>query len=153
MTVGVGHRKLEAAASKEDFATVLKEADGAFLANQNFHDVEACMTRTADLADPTGRRPPQSPLFPSIHGPIPFPGDFRRACLNFNEDEHLTLEDDQVQLIAPVPPIGCQATSALLAIMLLGEALSHRPEIIPRRGRTAPPDDDRPDISPKHVLR
>ncbi len=132
---------------------MLKEADGAFLANQNFHDVEARMTRTADLADPTGRCPPQSPLFPSIHGPIPFPGDFRRACLNFNEDEHLTLEDDQVQFIAAVPPVGRQAAPAVCAIMLLGEALPHRPEIVGRRGWTAPPNDDRPDISPNHVLR
>ena len=73
MTVGVGHRSLEAATPEEDFATVLKEADGAFLANQNFHDVEARMTRTPDLANPGAGGPAQSPLFPSIHRPIPFP--------------------------------------------------------------------------------
>ena len=132
---------------------MLKEADGAFLANQNFHDVEARMTRTADLADPTGRRPPQSPLFLPIDRPIPFPADFRRAGLNLDEDEHLAFKDDQVQFIAAVPPVGRQTAPAVCSIMLLGEALPHRPEIVRRRGWTAPPNDDRPDISPNHVLR
>ena len=106
MTVGVGHRSLEAATPEEDFATVLKEADGAFLANQNFHDVEARMTRTPDLADPAGGRPSQSPLFPSIHRPIAFPSSFRRPCLNFDEDEHLALEDDQVEFVSAMSPVG-----------------------------------------------
>jgi len=120
MTVGVGHRSLEAAPPEEDFATVLKEADGAFLANQNFHDVEARMTLAPDLPKPTGRRPPQSPLFPSIHCPVPFPADFRRPCLNLDEDEYFTLEDDEVEFIAPVSPIGRQASAALSPIILLG---------------------------------
>jgi hypothetical protein len=120
MTVGVGHRSLEAAPPEEDFATVLKEADGAFLANQNFHDVEARMTLAPDLPKPTCRRPPQSPLFPSIHCPVPFPADFRSPCLNLDEDEYFTLEDDEVEFIAPVPPIGRQASAALSPIILLG---------------------------------
>ena len=128
MTVGVGHRSLEAATPEEDFATVLKEADGAFLANQNFHDVEARMTLAPDLPKPPGRRPPQSPLFPSIHRPIPFPADFRRPCLNFDEDEYLTLEDHEVEFIAPVPPIGRQATAALSPIIILGLPLPPRSE-------------------------
>jgi hypothetical protein len=112
MTVGVGHRSLEAAPSEEDFATVLKEADGAFLANQNFHDVEACMTRTPDLTHPAGRRPSQSRLFPPIHCPIPFPADFRRPCLNFDEHEHLAFKDDEVEFIAAMSPIHREAASA-----------------------------------------
>ena len=128
MTVGVGHRSLEAATPEEDFATVLKEADGAFLANQNFHDVEARMTRTPDLTEPSAGGPPQSPLFPPIHRPIPFPADFRRPCLNFDEDEYLTLEDHEVEFIAPVPPIGRQATAALSPIIILGLPLPPRSE-------------------------
>ena len=113
MTVGVGHRSLEAAPSEEDFATVLKEADGAFLANQNFHDVEARMTRTPDLTEPSAGGPPQSPLFPSIHRPIPFPADFRRPCLNLDEDEHLSLEHDEIEFISAVSPVHREASTAL----------------------------------------
>jgi hypothetical protein len=120
MTVGVGHRSLEAATPEEDFATVLKEADGAFLANQNFHDVEARMTLAPDLPKPAGRRAAQSPLFPSIHRLIPFPADFRRPCLDLDEDQDLALEDHEVELVAPMPPIGRQATAALSPIMEFG---------------------------------
>jgi hypothetical protein len=130
MTVGVGHRSLETAASEEDFATVLKEADGAFLANQNFHDVEAGMTRTPDLPNPTRRRPPQSPLFPSIHGPVPFPADFRRPRLHLDEDQHLAFEDDEVEFVAPVPPVDRQAAATLATVMLCGEALALGAQIL-----------------------
>jgi hypothetical protein len=120
MTVGVGHRSLEAATPEEDFATVLKEADGAFLANQNFHDVEARMTLAPDLPKPPGRRAAQSPLFPSIHRLIPFPADFRRPCLDLDEDQDLALKDHEVELIAPMTPIGRQATAALSLIKEFG---------------------------------
>jgi len=98
----------------------LKEADGAFLANQNFHDVEARMTLAPDLPKPAGRRAAQSPLFPSIHRLIPFPADFRRPCLDLDEDQDLALEDHEVELIAPMTPIGRQATAALSPIMEFG---------------------------------
>ena len=150
MTVGVGHRSLEAATPEEDFATVLKEADGAFLANQNFHDVEARMTRTPDLADPSGRGPPQSPLFPSIHGPIPFSAAFCRPCLNFDEHEHLALEHDEVELITAMTPVDGEAASALPAIVLLGLALAPGAEI-GRDGTAAPPSQERrPRFEEKH---
>ena len=151
MTVGVGHRSLEAAPSEEDFATVLKEADGAFLANQNFHDVEARMTRTPDLPDPTGRRPPQSPLFPPIHRPIPFPADFRRPCLNLDEDEHLAFENDEIEFIAAVSPVHREASAALPEIVCLGETLAPGAEI-GRRGPALPPvTKRRPEFGEKHV--
>jgi hypothetical protein len=137
MTVGVGHRSLEAATPEEDFATVLKEADGAMVANQNFHDVEARMTRTPDLADPSAGGPAQSPLFPPIHRPIPFSALFSVAGLDFDEDQHLALEDDQVEFVASMPPVDRQAATALLPIMLLGASLSPGTEI--GRGRTAAP--------------
>jgi hypothetical protein len=151
MTVGVGHRSLEAATPEEDFATVLKEADGAFLANQNFHDVEARMTRTPDLADPSGRGPPQSPLFPSIHGPIPFSAAFCRPCLNFDEHEHLALEHDEVELITAMTPVDGEAAAAVSAVIRLGLAFAPGAEI--GRGRT--PDPPRAqcltEFVPKHV--
>jgi hypothetical protein len=151
MTVGVGHRSLEAATPEEDFATVLKEADGAFLANQNFHDVEARMTRTPDLTEPSAGGPPQSPLFPSIHRPIPFPTLIGVAGLDLDEDEYLALEDDQVELIAPVPPVDREAAAALSAIVSLGLAFAPGAEI--GRGRT--PDPPRAqcltEFVPKHV--
>ena len=150
MTVGVGHRSLEAAPSEEDFATVLKEADGAFLANQNFHDVEARMTRTPDLPDPTGRRPPQSPLFPSIHSPIPFPADFRRPCLNLDEDEHLSFEDDEVELVAAVSPIHRETSAALPEIVRLGETLALGAEVGRRRTSSPPSQERRPYFEEKH---
>jgi hypothetical protein len=150
MTVGVGHRSLEAATPEEDFATVLKEADGAFLANQNFHDVEARMTRTPDLADPSARGPPQSPLFPPIHRPIPFSALIRVAGLDFDEDQHLALEDDQVEFVASMPPVDRQATTALLPIMLLGASLSPSTEI-GRGGTAAPPSTHNvPEFLEKH---
>jgi hypothetical protein len=150
MTVGVGHRSLEAAPSEEDFATVLKEADGAFLANQNFHDVEARMTRTPDLAQPAGRRPPQSPLFPPIHGPIPFPSDFRRPCLNFDEHEHLAFENDEIEFIAAVSPIHRETSAPLPEIVRLGETLALGAEI-GRRGTNLPPrTEGRPQFEEKH---
>ena len=120
MAVGVGHRSLEAATPEEDFATVLKEADGAFLANQNFHDVEARMTRTPDLAEPSAGGPPQSPLFPSIHRPIPFPALVGVAGLDLDEDEHFALEDDEVELVAAMSPVDREAPAALPAIMRFG---------------------------------
>ena len=144
MTVGVGHRSLEAATSEEDFATVLKEADGAFLANQNFHDVEARMTRTPDLSHPTGRRPPQSPLFPPIHRPIPFPADFRRPCLNLDEDEHLAFENDEIEFIAAVSPVYREASTALPEIVRLGETLAQGAEFGRRRTSSAPSQKSRP---------
>ena len=151
MTVGVGHRSLEAATSEEDFATVLKEADGAFLANQNFHEVEARMTRTPDLSHPTGRRPPQSPLFPPIHRPIPFPADFRRPCLNLDEDEHLAFENDEIEFIAAVSPVHREASAALPEIVRLGETLAPGAEI-GRRGPALPPvTKRRPEFGEKHV--
>ena len=150
MTVGVGHRSLEAAPSEEDFATVLKEADGAFLANQNFHDVEARMTRTPDLTQPAGRRPTQSPLFPPIHCPIPFPADFRRPCLNLDEDEHFAFKDDEVEFVAPVSPVRREAASALATIVCLGETLAEGAKI-GRRGTNLPPRTERrPQFEEKH---
>jgi hypothetical protein len=142
MTVGVGHRSLEAAASEEDFATVLKEADGAFLANQNFHDVEARMTRTPDLSHPAARRPPQSPLFPTIHRPIPFPADFRRPCLDLDEDKHRTFEDDEVEFVTSMPPIHREASATLATVMLLGAMFAPGAEI-GRHGAALPPRPER----------
>jgi hypothetical protein len=150
MTVGIGHRSLEAATPEEDFATVLKEADGAFLANQNFHDVEARMTRTPDLADPSAGGPPQSPLFPSIHRPIPFPAAFCRPCLNFDEHEHLALEDDEVELVAAMTPVDGEAAATLATVMLLGTPLSPGAEV-GRDGTAAPPSEERrPRFEEKH---
>ena len=99
---------------------MLKEADGAFLANQNFHDVEARMTRTPDLAEPSAGGPPQSPLFPSIHRPIPFPALVGVAGLDLDEDEHFALEDDEVELVAAMSPVDREAPAALPAIMRFG---------------------------------
>jgi hypothetical protein len=146
MTVGVGHRSLEAAPSEEDFATVLKEADGAFLANQNFHDVEARMTRTPDLSHPTGRRPPQSPLFPPINRPIPFPAEFCRPCLNLDEDEHLAFENDEIEFIAAVSPVHREASTALPEIVRLGETLAQGAEVGRRRTSSAPSQKSQPQI-------
>lgn len=130
---------------------MLKEADGAFLANQNFHDVEPRMTRTPDLPDPSAGGPPQSPLFPSIHRPIPFPALVGMTGLDLDEDKHLALEDDEVQLIAAVPPVGRQATAAVSAIIRLGLTFAPRAEI--SRGRTPhPPRPERlAEFTPKHV--
>jgi hypothetical protein len=150
MTVGVGHRSLEAAPSEEDFATVLKEADGAFLANQNFHDVEARMTLTPDLTHPTGRRPPQSPLFPSIHRPIPFPSNFRRPCLNFDEHEYLALEHDEIELVASVSPIHREASAPLPEIVRLGETLALGAEVGRHRTSSPPRQERRPQFEEKH---
>jgi hypothetical protein len=151
MTVGVGHRSLEAATPEEDFATVLKEADGAFLANQNFHDVEARMTRSPDLPNPSAGGPPQSPLFPSIHRPIPFPTLIRVAGLDLYEDEHLALEDDQVELIASVPPVDRQAAAALPAVVSLGLAFAPGAEIGRRRTSDPPCPQSLAEFAPKHV--
>jgi hypothetical protein len=151
MTVGVGHRSLEAATPEEDFATVLKEADGAFLANQNFHDVEARMTRTPDLANPSTGGPPQSPLFPSIHRPIPFPALIGVAGLDLDEDEYLALEDDQVEFVAPVPPVDREAAAALPAIVGLGLAFAPGAEIGRRRTPDPPRPQDLAEFVPKHV--
>ena len=109
---------------------MLKEADGAFLANQNFHEVEAGMTRTPDLTNPGGRRPPQSPLFPSIHRPIPFPALFCRPGLHLDEDQHLALEDDEIQLVAPMPPVEGEATAAAPTVIRLGLPLADIREIL-----------------------
>jgi hypothetical protein len=150
MAVGVGHRSLEAATSEEDFATVLKEADGAFLANQNFHDVEARMTRTPDLADPSARGPSQSPLFPPIHRPIPFPALVAGPGLDFDEDEHLALEDDEVEFVAAVTPVDGETATTPAAIMLFGLALAPSAEI-DGHGTAAPPfPDDGPQFRQKH---
>jgi hypothetical protein len=151
MTVGVGHRSLEAATPEEDFATVLKEADGAMVANQNFHDVEARMTRTPDLADPSAGGPAQSPLFPPIHRPIPFSALFSVAGLDFDEDQHLALEDDQVEFIPSVPPVDGEAAAALPAIMLLGAALAPGAEIGRRRTSDPPCPQSLAEFAPKHV--
>jgi hypothetical protein len=152
MTVGVGHRSLEAATPEEDFATVLKEADGAMVANQNFHDVEARMTRSPDLADPGAGGPAQSPLFPSIHRPIPFPSLFSVAGLDLDEDEHLALEDDQVEFVASMPPVDGKAAATLQAIMLLGLAFAPSAEI-GRCGTATPPGTrGEPEFWEKHDL-
>lgn len=116
---------------------MLKEADGAFLANQNFHDVEARMTRTPDLAEPSAGGPPQSPLFPPIHGPVPFPALFGAAGLDFDEDEHLAFEDDEVELVAPMTPVDGEAAGALPAVVLLGATFAPGAEVGGRG--TAPP--------------
>lgn len=130
---------------------MLKEADGAFLANQNFHDVEARMTRTPDLLHPTSRRPPQSPLFPPIHGPIPFPAEFCRPCLNLDEDEHLGFENDEIEFIAAVSPVHREASAALPEIVRLGETLASGAKI-GRRGPALPPvTERRPEFGEKHV--
>ena len=150
MTVGVGHRSLEAAPSEEDFATVLKEADGAFLANQNFHDVEARMTRTPDLSHPAGRRPPQSPLFPPIHRPIPFPAEFRCPCLDLDEDEHLALDDDEIEFITAVSPIHRETSAALATIVRLGEKLAPGAEVGWHGPDPAPRAERRPEFEEKH---
>ena len=143
---------LGAATSEEDFATVLKEADGAFVANQNFHDVEAGMTRTPDLPFPRGRRPAQSRLFPSIHGPIPCPALFRRPGLHFDEDEHRALEDDEVEFVPPVTPIAGEAPAAEPAVMRLHLPLPERAEIR-RHGESAPPGQESlPSFGEKHGL-
>jgi hypothetical protein len=151
MTVGVGHRSLEAATPEEDFATVLKEADGAFLANQNFHDVEARMTRTPDLPEPSAGGPPQSPLFPSIHRPIPFPALVGMAGLDLDEDEHLALEDDQVELVAPMPPVDREATAALASVVRLGLTFAPGAEIGRRRTSDPPCPQSLAKFVPKHV--
>jgi len=130
---------------------VLKEADGAFLANQNFHDVEARMTRTPDLADPGAGGPAQSPLFPSIHRPIPFPALVGMTGLDLDEDEHFAFKDDEVEFVASVPPVGRQATAALATVVRLGLAFTPGAEI--GRGRTADPPcpQSLAEFTPKHV--
>lgn len=130
---------------------MLKEADGAFLANQNFHDVEPRMTRTPDLPDPSAGGPPQSPLFPSIHRAVPSPALIGMTGLDLDEDEHLALEDDEIEFVAPMPPVGRQATAAVSSIMLLGLAFAPRAEI--SRGRTSDPPSPQhlAEFAPKHV--
>lgn len=150
MTVGVGHRSLEAATPEEDFATVLKEADGAFLANQNFHDVEARMTRAPDLTEPSAGGPPQSPLFPPIHRPIPFPALFGVAGLDLDEDEHRAFEDDEVELVAPVAPVDREATATLATVVRFGLALAPGAEIGRRRSPDPPSSQDLAEFAPKH---
>ena len=151
MTVGVGHRSLEAAAPEEDFATVLKEADDAFLANQNFHDVEARMTRTPDLADPSAGDPPQSPLFPSIHRPIPFPAFVAMAGLDLDEDKDLALEDDQVEFVAAMSPVDRETAAALPAVVSLGLTFAPGAEIGRRRSPDPPCPQSLAEFAPKHV--
>jgi hypothetical protein len=151
MAVGVGHRSLEAATSEEDFATVLKEADGAFLANQNFHDVEARMTRAPDLANPCASGPPQSPLFPSIHLPIPFPALIGVAGLHLDEDEDLALKDDQVELIAAVAPVEREAAPPLPAVVCFGLAFAPGTELGRERTPGPPCPQSLAEFAPKHV--
>jgi len=130
---------------------VLKEADGAFLANQNFHDVEARMTRTPDLPEPSAGGPPQSPLFPSIHRPIPFPTLVGVAGLDLHEDKHLALEDDQVEFIAPVPPVDREAAAALASVVSLSLAFAPGAEIGRRRTSDPPCPQSLAEFVPKHV--
>lgn len=150
MTVGVGHRSLEAAPPEEDFATVLKEADGAFLANQNFHDVEARMTLAPDLPYPSARHPAQSLLFPSIDGPIPFPADFRRPRLHLDEDQHVALEDDEVELVAGMPPVRRQDAPPLPTIMGGGDLLAPGTEFGRRGAKPTPSPERPPEFGEKH---
>ena len=43
--------------------------------------------------------------------PIP-DAEFRRPCLNFDEDEHFAFKDDEVEFVAPVSPIHREASAA-----------------------------------------
>jgi len=108
------------------------------------------MTRTPDLAHPTGRRPSQSRLFPPIHCPIPFPADFRRPCLNFDEHEHLAFKDDEVEFIAAMSPIHREAASALATIVRLGETLAPGAEVGWHGPDPAPRAERRPQFEEKH---
>jgi hypothetical protein len=102
------------------------------------------MTRTPDLADPSGRGPPQSRLFPSIHRPIPFPAPVTGPGLDLDEDEHLALEDDEVEFISSVSPVGREAAAALTSVMVLSETLAPGAQISRRRADLPPCPERRP---------
>ena len=151
MAVGVGHRGLGAAPPEEDFAAVLKEADGAFLANQNFRDVEARMTLDPDLTHPGRGGPPEGPLFAPVDGPVPRPAGLRRTRLHLDEDEDLAVEQDEVELVAPVGPVAREATGAASAIVGFGVPLAEAAQ--PVRGPARPPPGTHrlQEFGPKHV--
>jgi hypothetical protein len=84
---------------------VLKDADGAPVANHNFHDVETTVRGPTDLLQPAVGGTPKGLFLSIIDGIIPGPADFGRPRLHLHEDEDLSLQDHEVEFIPTVAPV------------------------------------------------
>ena len=97
---------------------MLKDADGAPVANHNFHDVETAVRGAANLLQPAVSRPPERLFLSIIDGIIPCPAHFGRPCLDLHEDEDLSLQYHQVEFIAAMAPILAQNRRSYRSVML-----------------------------------
>ena len=84
---------------------MLKDADGAPVANHNFHDVETTVRGAANLLQPAVGGPPEGLFLSIIDGIIPGPAEIGRTCLDLHEDEDLSLQDNEVEFIAAMAPV------------------------------------------------
>jgi len=121
------------------------------VANQNFDHVEPGVGRAPGLAHPGPGRAPERPALARVDREPTRPAPLGRAGLHLDEDEHLAFEEDEVELVATVPPIGGQAAGSLAAIMLLGMAFAHGAEIGGRRSADPPVPACLPEFGEKHV--
>ena len=70
---------------------MLKDADGAPVANHNFHDVETAVRGASDLLQPAVSSPSERRFLSIIDGMIPRPADIGPPGLDLHEDEDLSL--------------------------------------------------------------
>jgi len=103
---------------------MLKDADGAPVANQNFHDVEATGGRAASLPQPAIGGAADRLFLAIIDGEVAGPTLFGPAGLHLDEDQHLSLPYHEVEFIQPMPPIAGQDGRALGTVMADGLRLS-----------------------------
>ena len=115
---------------------MLKDADGAPVANHNFHDVETPVRGAADLLQPAIGRPPEGRFLSFIDGMIPCPTELGGARLDLDKDEDLTIQDHEVQLIPPVSPVLGQNRAPGGAVMPGRLGLAPTPKCLVRGERT-----------------
>ena len=96
---------------------MLKDADGAPVANQNFHDVEADMRRAADLLQPAVGGPPERLFLAITDGAVARPTLFGLARLDLHEDQDLSFQYHEVEFIRPATPVAGQDLGARGPIM------------------------------------
>ena len=97
---------------------MLKDADGAPVANHNFHDVETAVRSAANLLQPAIGRPPERRFLSIIDRMIPGPTEIGGARLDLHKDQDLSLQDHEVELIPPVPPVLGQNRGPSRTVML-----------------------------------
>jgi hypothetical protein len=112
---------------------VLKDADGAPVANHNFHDIETTVRGAANLLQPAVGGPPKGLLLSIIDGIIPGPAGFGRTRLDLYEDEDLSLQDHEVEFIPTMAPVLGQNRRACGTVMLGRLPLAPAPESLVRR--------------------